>query len=110
MNLFRACRLDFHYSLHIAFRMDSKILVETLAKRMNRKREDVEKLLDAFISTVKNRCGELDSVAIPGFGTFEAKKRLERVSVNPATGKRMLIPPKITLSFKPSALLKNKLR
>lgn len=110
MNLLRACRLDFHYSLHIVFRMDSKILVETLAKRMNRKREDVEKLLDAFISTVKNRCGELDSVAIPGFGTFEAKKRLERVSVNPATGKRMLIPPKITLSFKPSALLKNKLK
>ena len=62
MNLLRACRLDFHYSLHIVFRMDSKILVETLAKRMNRKREDVEKLLDAFISTVKNRCGELDSV------------------------------------------------
>jgi nucleoid DNA-binding protein len=90
--------------------MDNKTLTEILAKRLNRKPEDIEKLLEAFIATVKNRCGELDSVAIPGFGTFEAKKRLERVSINPATGKRMLIPPKVTLSFKPSALLKNKLR
>ena len=90
--------------------MDNKTLAEILAKRLNRKPEDIEKLLEAFIATVKNRCGELDSVAIPGFGTFEAKKRLERVSINPATGKRMLIPPKVTLSFKPSALLKNKLR
>ena len=90
--------------------MDNKALTEILAKRLNRKPEDKEKLLEAFIATVKNRCGELDSVAIPGFGTFEAKKRLERVSINPATGKRMLIPPKVTLSFKPSALLKNKLR
>ncbi len=90
--------------------MDNKALTEILAKRLNRKPEDIEKLLEAFIATVKNRCGDLDSVAIPGFGTFEAKKRLERVSINPATGKRMLIPPKVTLSFKPSALLKNKLR
>ena len=90
--------------------MDNKALTEILAKRLNRKPEDIEKLLEAFIATVKNRCGELESVAIPGFGTFEAKKRLERVSINPATGKRMLIPPKVTLSFKPSALLKNKLR
>ena len=90
--------------------MDNKSLVETLAKRLNRSQSDVEKLLEAFIAAVKGRCGDLDSVAIPGFGTFEAKKRLERISLNPATGKRMLIPPKITLSFKPSALLKNKLR
>ena len=43
--------------------MDSKMLVEILSKRMNRKQEDVEKLLDAFITAVKSRCGELDSVA-----------------------------------------------
>ncbi len=81
-----------------------------MAKRMNRETEDIAKLIDAFISVVKTRCGELDSIAVPGFGTFEAKKKLERVVVNPSTGKRMLVPPKIALSFRPSALLKNKLR
>ena len=39
----------------------------------------------------------------------EAKKKVERIVVNPSTGKRMLVPPKIALSFKPSALLKSKI-
>ena len=81
-----------------------------VAERINRDAEDVNKLVDALISVVKTRCGELDSIAVPGFGTFETKKKLERVVVNPTTWKRMLIPPKIVLSFRPSALLKNKLR
>ena len=80
--------------------MDNKQLQETLAKRMGRDNADISKLLEALVTTIKDRCGELDSIAIPGFGTFEAKKKLERIVVNPGTGKRMLVPPKITLSFK----------
>lgn len=90
--------------------MDNKLLLEMLSKRMERSNVDMNKLIDAFITTVKEYCGELDSIAIPGFGTFEAKKRLERIVVNPGTGKRMLIPPKITISFKPSSLLKAKIK
>ena len=83
---------------------------DTISKRMGRSSADVAKLLDALVATIKERCGELDSIAIPGFGTFEAKKKLERIVVNPGTGKRMLVPPKITRSFKPSALLKSKIK
>ena len=90
--------------------MDNKQLQETLAKRMGRDNADISKLLEALVTTIKDRCGELDSIAIPGFGTFEAKKKLERIVVNPGTGKRMLVPPKITLSFKPRALLKSKIK
>ncbi len=90
--------------------MESKELIDAIAKKMVRSPKDVNTLLEAFVKTIENRCGTLDSVAIPGFGSFEAKKKNERVTVNPATGKRMLVPPKITLSFKPSALLKSKLR
>ena len=89
--------------------MDNKQLQDMISKRIGRSNADVAKLLDALVTTVKERCGELDSIAVPGFGTFEAKKKLERIVVNPSTGKRMLIPPKITLSFKPSALLKSKI-
>lgn len=90
--------------------MDNKQLQEAVAKRMDRSSADVAKLLNAFVTIIKERCGELDSIAVPGFGTFEAKKKLERIVVNPGTGKRMLVPPKITLSFKPSALLKSKIK
>ncbi|MBE6310350.1 MAG: HU family DNA-binding protein [Bacteroidales bacterium] len=90
--------------------MDNKQLQATLAKRMGRNNADIAKLLDALVTTIRERCGELDSIAVPSFGTFEAKKKLERIVVNPGTGKRMLVPPKITLTFKPSALLKSKLK
>ena len=44
-----------------------------------------------------------DNVTIANFGTFEPKKRMERVIVNPASGQRMLVPPKNVLAFKPAA-------
>jgi nucleoid DNA-binding protein len=52
----------------------------------------------------------MDSVQVPGFGTFEPKKRDERVMVHPSTGKRMLVPPKVVVGFKISNVLKAKIK
>lgn len=90
--------------------MESKELIDLIAGRIDRSSADTEKLLDGFVATLRERCGMLDCIAVPGFGTFEAKKKSERVTVNPATGKKMLVPPKIALTFKASALLKSKLK
>jgi DNA-binding protein HU-beta/integration host factor subunit alpha len=49
-------------------------------------------------------------VLVPNFGVFETKKKMERVMVNPATGQRMLVPPKLVLSFKPNQTWKDKLK
>ena len=89
--------------------MDNKKLVETLAANLGRSADDVNKLLEGFSGVLRSHCGELDSVSVPGFGTFEPRKRNERVMVNPQTGKRMLVPPKIVLGFKVSNILKSKL-
>ena len=51
-----------------------------------------------------------ENVSLSGFGTFEVKKRMERVVVNPSTGLRMLVPPKLVLAFKPNASVKGKLK
>jgi DNA-binding protein HU-beta/integration host factor subunit alpha len=53
---------------------------------------------------------EGDSVLIPTFGTFEVKKKLERVMVNPSTGLRMLVPPKLVLNFKPNISWKERIK
>ncbi len=90
--------------------MDNKKLVETLANKMGRSADDVNKLLDGLAGVLRTRCGELDSVIVPGFGAFEPRKRNERVMVNPKTGKRMLVPPKVVLGFKVSNVLKSKLK
>ena len=51
-----------------------------------------------------------NTIAIQGFGSFEVKKKLERVSVNPVTQQRLLIPPKLVLSFKPGIALKRQIQ
>lgn len=90
--------------------MDSKTLTERLSKDLNISKEEVEDLIEGF-STVVGECAiNQDTVTFPGFGAFEPKKRLERVAVHPATGNKLLVPPKIVLSFRPATSLKQKIR
>ena len=68
-----------------------------------------------FITELSSRSGiSLDEtqqcVQVASFGTFELKKRMERVVVNPSTKERMLVPPKLVLAFKPVKSLKDKFK
>lgn len=90
--------------------MDNKNIVDILSKRLGYSKVDVSNLIDGLSLVVKERCSDLDTIAIPGFGSLEPKKRMERIAIHPSTGKRMLIPPKISVCFKQSALLKQKLK
>ncbi|MBQ1486774.1 MAG: HU family DNA-binding protein [Muribaculaceae bacterium] len=85
-------------------------MVETVAANLGRSTEDVGKLLDSLAGVLSTRCGEMDTVVIPSFGAFEPKKRNERVMLHPSTGRRMLVPPRVVLSFKISQVLKAKLK
>ena len=64
--------------------------------------------VNTFTNVITERLKENDQINISGIGVFEVKTRRERVSVNPKTGQRMLIPPKIVPSFRPSTKLKDK--
>ncbi len=90
--------------------MDNKTLIDTLSKRLDISREAVTTLIDGLAEVVGECGAQLDTVSVQGFGSFEPKKRLERVALHPASGKRLLIPPKIVLNFKPSVSLKQKVR
>jgi DNA-binding protein HU-beta len=48
------------------------------------------------------------SITISNFGVFQTRKLAERISVNPQTKQRLLVPPKISVSFKPASFLKEK--
>ena len=90
--------------------MDNKTLIDTLSRRLNTTEEAVASLIDG-LCRVMGECGsELDTVSIAGFGSFEPKKRAERVALHPASGKRLLVPPKVVVAFRPSASLKQKIK
>lgn len=77
---------------------------------MGKDKKSVDALYSGLLQIIKERSLSMDSVSIQGFGIFEPRKKLERVAVNPSTGKRMLIPPRIVLTFKPGAVLKNRIK
>ena len=81
-----------------------------MQQRLDCSKDEVESMLVAFCNTIVERCQQMDTIMIQGLGTFEARKKMERISVNPSTGKRMLIPPKITMVFKPSNAIKTQLK
>ena len=88
--------------------MDKRTLIEILSDRLNQDKEKVSGMIDAMRDCIAESGRNLDSVAFPAFGSFESKKRNERIALHPATGKRLLIPPKIVISFKSSNILKQK--
>ncbi len=89
--------------------MDKKTIITTLAKQLSRDNKDITSLMDGFICVLKDNLGNLDTIAIPGFGEFIPEKQDERIALNKDTGKQMLLPPQITVSFKTSTALRKKI-
>jgi DNA-binding protein HU-beta len=90
--------------------MKNKDLLKELATRMEWTSGEVSDMLSKLGSIISTSLSEGDTVSLDGLGQFEAKKKGERISVNPANGMRYLVPPKLVAVFKPSVALKGKLK
>jgi hypothetical protein len=90
--------------------MDNKTLIDTIAGKIGKSREEVMEMTDALGIVIADTIKDGDTIAIPSVGTFEPKLRAERIAVHPSSGKRLLVPPKLSIYFKPSTLLKQKIR
>ena len=88
--------------------MDTKQIVATLSKKMGREPNDIIALIDGLSAIIKDKCGALDSIAIPAFGEFYTEKEDEKISIDHSSGKRLLLPPQISISFKPSTIMKKR--
>ena len=72
--------------------------------------KDTSELVASLLADMTRQLEEGNIISIQGFGTFEVKKKAERISVNPTTKQRMLVPPKLVLTYKPSTLLMKKFK
>ncbi len=90
--------------------MNNKEFIADLATRLDEKAKETQRLASIFSTVFAESLEEGDSLSIQSFGTFEVKKKLERIVTNPTNKQRMLVPPKLALSFKPSNILKDKIK
>ena len=90
--------------------MNNKSFISELSQTCSYTQEDTQKMVSTMIDAITDMLQEGNSVSIPAFGTFEVKKRMEREEVNPGTGNKMLVPPKLVLAFKPVAAVKERLK
>ncbi|MDU1891727.1 MAG: HU family DNA-binding protein [Dysgonomonas sp.] len=90
--------------------MTNQELIATLAKRLGWTQRQTSEILEATVSIMNTNLENGKSINIQGFGLFETKKKGERISVNPITKQRSLIPPKISLSFRPGQTIKENLK
>lgn len=90
--------------------MNNKEFTSELSKRLGYTLKDASELISTLLSCMTEQLEDGNVIAIQGFGTFEVKKKVERISVSPTTKQRMLVPPKLVLTYKPSMLLKEKFK
>ena len=90
--------------------MNNKEFILERSKKTGYSSKDVTQYVSSLLNIMSQELQDGNSVSIQGFGTFDVKKKMERISVNPVTHQRMLIPPKLVLSYKPSVTLKEKFK
>ena len=90
--------------------MNNKDFINALSARLGITTKQAQSITNGFVNDFAEKLDDNTTFAVQGFGIFEIKKKMERIAANPATKKRKLIPPKLVLSFKPSAILKEKVK
>lgn len=89
--------------------MDYKTFIAKVSASSGIDPEDCQSLQDTLKELMETSLASGDVLSIPSFGNFEPKKRNERIMSHPSVkGKRLLVPPKLVVSFKPSSILKGK--
>ena len=90
--------------------MNNKEFIAELSRRLGYTVKDTSSLMVALVAEMTEELEDENVIAIQNIGSFEVRKKQERVVVNPATLQRMLVPPKLVINFKPSTSYKERMQ
>lgn len=77
-------------------------MVDSIAERLDMQKQDVEKIMNAFIDEIKDRFRKGQRIEIHRFGSFYPHKKRARTVIIPSTGKKHITKAKTVLKFKTS--------
>ena len=69
--------------------MNNKEFTSELAERLGYTIKDTSELINSLLASMTQELEEGNMIAVQGFGSFEVKKKAERISINPASKQRM---------------------
>ena len=90
--------------------VNSKELVAELSRRMGKTQKEIASLLQVTTDVMVASMQEDTTIAMQGFGSFEVRKKQDRILINPVSKQKMIVPPKLTLTFKVGTTYKTKLK
>lgn len=84
-------------------------IVESVYAQLDIPKNECTRIVESLFEIVKEDLGNGNDVLISGFGKWVVRAKKERKGRNPQTGKDLTIDARRTVTFKPSAMLKNAL-
>ncbi len=85
--------------------MNKGELIDSIAKQTGFTKTDSAAALDAVIDAISGSLKMGQRVSLPGFGSFDTKRRPAREGRNPATGAKIKIKAKTVVKFSPGKAL-----
>ena len=76
--------------------------IDTVVDKTGETYKQAGTFYDAFWESIEEQLKKGQDVVLTGIGTFKVKKRAARKGINPATQKKINIPAKKVIVFKPS--------
>lgn len=80
--------------------LNNKDFTSELSERIGVDVHEAAEQVETLIAEMTQQLEEGNVLVVEGFGTFEVKKKTERIVISPASGQRFLVPPQLVLTFK----------
>lgn len=87
--------------------MNKAELIAAVAEKTGMSKKDTEAVVSTALDTIVAAMAEGEKVQLVGFGSFEVKKRAERIGRNPKTKEEIQIPASRVPVFKAGKALKD---
>ncbi len=87
--------------------MNKSDLISRVADATGEARTKAAEAVEATLDAIQTALAKGEKVTIPGFGTFEARKRKARTGRNPQTGAAVKIPATTIPAFKAGQVFKD---
>lgn len=90
--------------------MNKNELINEVARKTGLSRREAEAGVQTMLDLISKEITRGRKVTLTGFGSFDVGKRQARSGVNPRTGKPIKIPATKMPRFKPSRIMREKIK